>query len=64
MSDPILKIKNLSVTFPLFGGILQREVSAVHAVKDFNYIRRLTPSYFHYCRCEIRWFQSTKPTNS
>jgi len=32
----ILKIKNLSVEFPIFGGILQREISAVHAVKDFN----------------------------
>tara|TARA_Y100000814_G_C12335976_1_gene402917 strand:- start:376 stop:1260 length:885 start_codon:yes stop_codon:yes gene_type:complete len=32
----ILKIKNLNVEFPLFGGILQREVSAVHAVKNFN----------------------------
>jgi len=32
----ILKIKNLNVEFPMFGGILQREVSAVHAVKDFN----------------------------
>ena len=36
MSDPILKIKNLNVEFPLFGGILQREVSHVHAVKNFN----------------------------
>ena len=32
----ILKIKNLNVEFPLFGGILQREVSTVHAVKNFN----------------------------
>jgi len=32
----ILKIKKLNVEFPIFGGILQREVSAVHAVKDFN----------------------------
>ena len=32
----ILKIKNLNVEFPIFGGILQREVSCVHAVKDFN----------------------------
>ena len=31
-----LKIKNLNVECPLFGGILQREVSAVHAVKNFN----------------------------
>jgi ABC-type oligopeptide transport system ATPase subunit len=32
----ILKIKNLNVEFPLFGGIFQREVSAVHAVKNFD----------------------------
>ena len=32
----ILKIKNLNVEFPIFGGIFQREVSAVHAVKNFN----------------------------
>ena len=36
MSDPILKIKNLSVTFPLFGGILQREVAKVNAVKNLS----------------------------
>ena len=35
MSD-ILKIKNLHVEFPLFGGIFQREVSSVKAVKDFT----------------------------
>ena len=35
-SKDILKIKNLNVEFPIFGGIFQREVSAVHAVKDFN----------------------------
>ena len=35
MSD-ILKIKNLNVEFPLFGGILQREISSVQAVKDFT----------------------------
>ena len=34
MSNSILKIKNLNVEFPIFGGILQREVSSVHAVKD------------------------------
>ena len=32
----ILKINNLNVKFPLFGGILQREVSHVHAVKNLN----------------------------
>ena len=36
MSDSILKIKNLDVEFPLFGGILQREVSRVHAVKNLS----------------------------
>ena len=35
-SKDILKIKNLNVEFPIFGGNFQREVSAVHAVKDFN----------------------------
>ena len=36
MSDSILKIDNLNVTFPLFGGILQREVASVHAVKNLS----------------------------
>ena len=36
INDPILKIKNLNVEFPLFGGILQREISAVHAVKNVS----------------------------
>ena len=36
MNNPILKIRNLNVEFPLFGGILQREVSHVHAVKNLN----------------------------
>ena len=35
-SDNILEIKNLNVKFPLFGGIFQREVNAVHAVKNLN----------------------------
>ena len=35
-TNQILKIKNLNVEFPLFGGILQREVSAVHAVKNVS----------------------------
>tara|TARA_B100002052_G_C15883259_1_gene600377 strand:- start:3263 stop:4138 length:876 start_codon:yes stop_codon:yes gene_type:complete len=34
--NEILKINNLNVEFPLFGGILQREVSHVHAVKNLN----------------------------
>tara|TARA_Y100001970_G_C14142141_1_gene807765 strand:- start:169 stop:1044 length:876 start_codon:yes stop_codon:yes gene_type:complete len=32
----LLKINNLNVEFPLFGGILQREVSHVHAVKNLS----------------------------
>jgi len=32
----ILKIKNLNVEFHIFGGVFQREVSCVHAVKNFN----------------------------
>ena len=36
MSKSILKIKNLNVEYPLFGGILQREVSCVHAVKNLS----------------------------
>ena len=35
-SNHILEINNLNVEFPIFGGIIQREVSCVHAVKDFN----------------------------
>ena len=35
-NQKILKIEDLNVEFPLFGGILQREVSAVHAVKNVN----------------------------
>ena len=35
-SDNILEIKNLNVDFPLFGGIFQREVNAVHAVKNLS----------------------------
>jgi len=33
----ILKIKRLDVEFPIFGGILQREVSHVHAVKKVSF---------------------------
>ena len=35
-SKHILDIQNLNVEFPIFGGILQRDISCVHAVKDFN----------------------------
>ena len=33
----ILKIKKLNVEFPIFGGIFQREVSHVHAVKKVSF---------------------------
>ena len=33
----ILKIEKLNVEFPIFGGILQREVSHVHAVKKVSF---------------------------
>ena len=36
MDSAILKIKNLNVEFPLFGGILQREKSFVHAVNNLS----------------------------
>ena len=35
-SSNILEIKKLNVEFPIFGGIIQREVSSVHAVNNFN----------------------------
>ena len=34
--DHILKIKNLNVEFPIFSGIIQREASCVHAVKNLS----------------------------
>ena len=34
---PILKVRDLSVDFPIFGGILQRQVGAVHAVKNVSF---------------------------
>ena len=36
-SKPILKVRNLSVDFPIFGGILQRQVGAVNAVKNLSF---------------------------
>ena len=35
-SNSILNIKNLNVEFPIFGGIFQREISVVHAVKNLS----------------------------
>ena len=33
---PILKVRDLSVDFPIFGGILQKHIDSVHAVKDLS----------------------------
>ena len=35
--DQILEIKNLVVDFPIFGGIMQRKVDSVHAVKKISF---------------------------
>ena len=37
MKKEILKLDNLNVEFPLFGGIFQREVNHVHAVKNVSF---------------------------
>jgi len=34
---PILKIRDLTVDFPFFGGILQRKIGAVHAVRNVSF---------------------------
>ena len=36
-SQHILDIKNLNVEFPIFSGIIQRETSCVHAVKNLSF---------------------------
>ena len=33
----ILKVNDLSVDFPIFGGVFQRKISAVHAVKNLSF---------------------------
>ena len=33
----ILKVNNLSVDFPIFGGVFQRQIAAVHAVKNLSF---------------------------
>ena len=35
--DPILEIKKLVVDFPIFGGIMQRKVDSVHAVRKISF---------------------------
>ena len=35
--ESILKIRKLSVDFPFFGGILQRKIGSVHAVKNVSF---------------------------
>ena len=34
---PILNVVDLTVDFPVFGGILQREIDTVHAVKSVSF---------------------------
>ena len=36
-NNHILKVKNLSVDFPVFGGIMQRQIDSVHAVKSVSF---------------------------
>tara|TARA_X000001036_G_scaffold414283_1_gene429326 strand:- start:2026 stop:2898 length:873 start_codon:yes stop_codon:yes gene_type:complete len=36
-TNHILKVKNLSVDFPIFGGIMHRQIDFVHAVKTVNF---------------------------
>ena len=36
-NNHILKVKNLSVDFPVFGGIMQRQIDSVHAVKGVSF---------------------------
>jgi oligopeptide transport system ATP-binding protein len=36
-TDPILKVKNLDVRYPIFGGIMLRKVAEVHAVDDMSF---------------------------
>lgn len=36
MTELLLEVKNLSVKFPILGGVFQREIGAVHAVSDVS----------------------------
>lgn len=36
-NSPILKVSNLIVDFPIFGGLLQKKIGAVHAVKGVSF---------------------------
>ena len=37
VNSPILRVNNLVVDFPVFGGLLQRKIGAVHAVKGVSF---------------------------
>ena len=37
MKEQILKVKDLVVDFPIFGGIMQRQIDSVHAVKKVSF---------------------------
>ena len=34
---PILRVDNLKVDFPIFGGLLQRKINSVHAVRGVDF---------------------------
>ena len=36
MTETILEVKNLSIRFPIYGGVLQRKIGAVQAVSDVS----------------------------
>ncbi len=37
VKNPILRVNNLKVDFPVFGGILQKQISSVHAVRNVSF---------------------------
>ena len=37
VNSPILRVNNLVVDFPVFGGLLQRKIGAVLAVKGVSF---------------------------
>ena len=37
VNENIIEIKNLVVDFPVFGGIMQRKIDSVHAVRKVSF---------------------------
>ena len=37
MSEPLLRVRNLTKAFPIHGGLLRRQVGAVHAVNGVDF---------------------------